>query len=167
MDVRSNVGTYPALSKILKSVPLLDRRLLRSRPGWVTRRVWRTTKVPIRPLAGRDEKPDGSLPTRGELRTRAEEVARGIERALRAQVSGTATEANLKRIVSEVLPRTEGLGARENNRLDSIVTSDFIRFRDQLLAGGRSPRTVNHRKFPSELVGTNPYLDFLNSWLLN
>src|ERR1700675_2483875 len=73
-----------------------------------SKRIWKTTKVPIEPLAGRDEKPDGKLPTRKELREKAEIVARGIERVLKAEQEGTATESNLRAIFSDILQRTEG-----------------------------------------------------------
>lgn len=172
-----------------------------------SKRIWKTTKVPIEPLAGRDEEPDGSLPTRKELREKAETVARGIERALKAEQEGTATEANLRAIFSDILRRTEGksltnhsikslldewlsgrrsivtpgtlvkygqikkdflgsLGKRATARLDAISQSDFIRFRDSLLKGGRSPATVNlylnvlstpfTLAFEQGLIGLNP-----------
>jgi integrase len=92
--------------------------VLRKNPYWtavctvyvngMAKRVWRTTKVPIVAKAGRDEKSDGSLPTRHELKRKAEEVARGIESVLKAEQEGSATQATLEKIMSEVLERTEG-----------------------------------------------------------
>src|SRR5260370_23135044 len=82
-------------------------------PYWIAvcsvkgKQVWRTTKVPIEPLAGRDERADGSLPSRKEMRSKAEEVARTIERVLRMERDGTATEANLRRIFNKDLEHTE------------------------------------------------------------
>ena len=74
-----------------------------------TTQKWRSTKIPVEPLAGRDEKPDGSLPTRKELRTKAEEVARVIERALRSENDGSYFELNLRKILfSDILDSTVG-----------------------------------------------------------
>lgn len=94
-----------------------------------SKRIWKTTKVPIEPLTGRDEKPDGSLPTRKELREKAENVARGIERALKAEQEGTATEANLRAILSDILQRTEG---------KSLTNHSIKGLLDEWLAGRRS-----------------------------
>src|ERR1700738_1233316 len=74
-----------------------------------TRQIWRSTKIPVEPLAGRDERPDGSLPTRKELRTKAEEVARVIERALQSANDGSYFELNLRKILfSDILDSTVG-----------------------------------------------------------
>jgi integrase len=77
-----------------------------------TKRLWRTTKVRIRPLkAGlkkTDLRPDGSPMTARDLRARAEEVCRAIERDIQIEQQGAVTEANLRRILSETLQRVEG-----------------------------------------------------------
>lgn len=78
------------------------------RSGEKTRRVWRTTKIPIRARKGIDLRPDGSQLSPTELRTRAEEVAHGIERVLWMEREGSATESALRDLVSDVLERTEG-----------------------------------------------------------
>jgi hypothetical protein len=38
------------------------------------------------------------------------------------------------------------LGARKDNRLDSITPLDFIRFRDSLLKEGRAPQAVEQSR---------------------
>jgi integrase len=64
------------------------------------KQIWRSTKVPITPLAGRDEREDGSLPTAKELKLKAEEMARAIERNHKLVMVGSPTEANLRRIIN-------------------------------------------------------------------
>jgi integrase len=76
------------------------------------KRVWRTTKVRIKPLeAGlkkADLKPDGRPMTARDLRAKAQEVCRAIERDIRIEQQGEVTEHNLRRILSETLERVEG-----------------------------------------------------------
>lgn len=73
-----------------------------------SRRIWRTTKIAVLPLPGRDHHPNGKLKTKRELRAEAEEVGRAIEKAERAKRDGSATEVMLKRLLSGVLERVEG-----------------------------------------------------------
>ena len=78
------------------------------RSGEKTRRIWRTTKIPVRARKGIDLRPDGSLLSPTELRARAAEVANGIERVLWMEREGSVTESALRDLVSDVLERTEG-----------------------------------------------------------
>jgi integrase len=71
------------------------------------KRIWRTTKVLVKPIEG-DKKPDGRPVTARDLRAKAEEVCRAIERDIRIEQQGEVTEANLRRILSETLQRVEG-----------------------------------------------------------
>lgn len=147
------------------------------------KRVWRTTKVRIKPLKG-DKKPDGNPVTARDLRAKAEEVCRAIEHDIRIEQQQEVTESNLRRILSDTLERVEGrrlahpsvkewleqwietrsgaitprtklkyeqvknaflesLGRRREAKLESIGLNDFLQFRNQLLAGGRTPQTVD------------------------
>jgi integrase len=76
------------------------------------KRIWRTTKVRIKPLkAGltkADLKPDGSPMTACDLRAKAEEVCRAIEQDIRIEGQNEVTESNLRRILSDTLQRVEG-----------------------------------------------------------
>lgn len=71
------------------------------------KRLWRTTKVRIKPLKG-DKKPEGSPVTARDLRAKAEEVCRAIEHDIRIEQQQEVTESNLRRILSETLERVEG-----------------------------------------------------------
>ena len=71
------------------------------------KRIWRTTKIRVKPLAG-DLKPDGSPVTARDLRLEAEQVCQAIERSIQLERQGEVTEANLRRILSETLERVEG-----------------------------------------------------------
>jgi integrase len=147
------------------------------------KRIWRTTKVRIKPLKG-DKKPDGTPVTARDLRARAEEVCRAIEHDIRIEQQQEVTESNLRRILSDTLERVEGrrlahpsvrewleqwigtrsgaisprtklkyeqvkdaflesLGRRQEAKLESIGLNDFLEFRNQLLADGRTPQTVD------------------------
>src|ERR1700736_2063774 len=72
-----------------------------------TKRIWRTTKVLVRPIKG-DMKADGSPVTARDLRAKAEEVCRSIEQKNRIEQQGAVTEHNLRRILNETLERVEG-----------------------------------------------------------
>ena len=72
------------------------------------RRIWRTTKIPIVPVQGRDVHPNGKLKTKAELYREAQEVAQAIEKAERSRRDGSATETMLRRLLSGVLERVEG-----------------------------------------------------------
>jgi integrase len=158
-----------------------------------TKRIWRTTKVPIEPIPKatlpddtvvKDLKPDGTPMTKRYLREEAHRVAQQIERAIRIEHKGEATEANLRRILSETLERAEGhplahpsvadwlnqwidsrtgaiaertrlkyfqvrsdflkfLGTRSTQKLEAIGFKDFLEFRKQLVAEGRTPQTAD------------------------
>jgi hypothetical protein len=151
--------------------------------GGRPKRIWRTTKIRIKPLEGA-MKADGSPVTARDLRLEAQQVAEAIERSIRLERQGEVTEANLRRILSETLERVEGrplahpsvadwleqwietrkgaisertrlmyvrvknaflrsLGRRRDSKLGSIGLKDFLLFRNQLLAEGRTPLTVN------------------------
>lgn len=71
------------------------------------KRIWRTTKVRIKPLKG-DRKADGGPVTARDLRARAEQVCHSIERSIQLEHQGDVTERNLRRILSETLERVEG-----------------------------------------------------------
>ena len=75
--------------------------------GGLLKRIWRTTKIRVKPLAG-DLKPDGSRVTVRDLRLKAEQVCQAIERSIQLERQGEVTEANLRRILSETLERVEG-----------------------------------------------------------
>jgi integrase len=152
--------------------------------GGVPKRIWRTTKIRVKPLEGA-LKADGSPVTVRDLRIQAEQVCDAIERSIELERQGEVTEANLRRILSETLERVEGrplanpsvaewleqwietrrgaiseetklkyvqvkdgflrsLGRRRDAKLGSIGLADFLRFRNQLLAEGRTPQTVDH-----------------------
>jgi integrase len=85
--------------------------------------------VPVEARPGRDTKPDGSLPTRKELKAKAGVVAEGIEQALQLEHQGDATEANLRRVFSDILKRTEG------KSLTSHTPQSLL---DEWLAGRRA-----------------------------
>jgi integrase len=142
------------------------------------KRVWRTTKVRIKPLkAGlkkADLKPDGSPMTARDLRAKAEEVCRAIEQDFRIEQQGEVTEHNLRRILSETLERVEGrplahpsvkewleqwLETRTGTIADKTrlkyhqVANDFLRSLD-----GR-------RNAKLESIGLNDFLEFRNQLL--
>ena len=82
-----------------------------------TKRIWRTTKVPINPTPAvtlpdgtvvKDLKPDGSPVTKRYLREEADRVAHQIDRAIKLEHRAQVTEGNLRRILSETLERAEG-----------------------------------------------------------
>jgi len=75
--------------------------------GGKTKRIWKTTKVRIKPLEG-DKHPDGTRVTERDLKERAEQVGQAIEDAIRLERQGEVTEANLRRILSATLERVEG-----------------------------------------------------------
>src|SRR5260221_6282724 len=75
--------------------------------GGRLKRIWRTTKIRVRPLDGAVN-PDGSRVTARELRLEAEQVCQAIDRSIRLERQGEVTEANLRRILSETLERVEG-----------------------------------------------------------
>jgi hypothetical protein len=122
--------------------------------------------------------------TARDLRLKAEQVCQAIERSIQLEGQGEATEANLRRILSETLERVEGrrliqpsvaewleqwietrrgaisertmlkylqvkdaflrsLGRRSHAKLGSLGLKDFLEFRNQLLAEGRTPQTVD------------------------
>jgi integrase len=151
--------------------------------GEKPRRIWRTTKVRIKPLEG-DKHPDGRRVTQRDLKERAGQVCRAIEDSIRLERQGAVTEANLRRILSATLERATGqplahpsvatwleqwietragaigdrtrlkyvqvknaflrsLGRRRDAKLESIGLKDFLDFRNQLLAEGRSPQTAD------------------------
>jgi integrase len=151
--------------------------------GGRPKRIWRTTKIRVRPLEGA-LKADGKPVTTRDLRLQAEQVCQAIERSIRLERQGEVTEANLRRILSETLERVEGrslahpsvaewleqwietrrgaisegtrlkyvqvkdaflrsLGRRRDAKLGSIGLKDFLEFRNQLLAEGRTPQTVD------------------------
>jgi integrase len=152
--------------------------------GGRPKRIWRTTKIRVRPLEGA-LKAEGKPVTVRDLRLQAEQVCEAIERSIRLERQGEVTEANLRRILSETLERVEGrslvhpsvsewleqwietrrgaiseqtrlkyvqvknaflrsLGRRRDAKLGSIGLADFLGFRNQLLAEGRTPQTVDH-----------------------
>jgi hypothetical protein len=154
-----------------------------SSTGGLLKRIWRTTKIRVKPLAG-DLKPDGGRVTARDLRLKAEQVCQAIERSIQLERQGEVTEANLRRILSETLERVEGrrliqpsveewleqwietrrgaisertmlkyvqvkdaflrsLGGRRHAKLGSLGVKDFLEFRNQLLAEGRTPQTVD------------------------
>jgi hypothetical protein len=147
------------------------------------KRVWRTTKIRLRPLDGA-VKPGGSPVTARDLRLKAEQVCHAIEQSIELERQAEVTEANLRRILSETLERVEGrplahpsvaewldqwietrkgaisertrlkyvqvkdaflksLGRRRHAKLGSIGLKDFLEFRNELLAEGRTPQTVD------------------------
>src|SRR5258706_16472734 len=71
------------------------------------KRVWRTTKIRVRPLDGA-VKPDGSPITARDPRLKAEQVCQAIEQSVELERQAEVTEANLRRILSETLERVEG-----------------------------------------------------------
>jgi integrase len=71
------------------------------------KRIWRTTKIRVKPLEG-DVNSDGSPRTARDLRTNAEQVCQAIERSIRLEHQGEITESNLRRILSQTLERVEG-----------------------------------------------------------
>jgi hypothetical protein len=75
--------------------------------GGKTKRIWKTTKVRIKPLEG-DKHPDGTRVTQRDLKEKAEQVGQAIEDAIRLERQGEITEANLRRILSATLERVEG-----------------------------------------------------------
>src|ERR1700730_16487558 len=72
-----------------------------------TKRIWRTTKVRVRPLQG-DKHPNGTRVTQRDLKEKAAHVCRAIEDAIRLERQGDVTEANLRKILSATLERAEG-----------------------------------------------------------
>lgn len=57
---------------------------------------------------------------------------------------GAVSGKSLERY-SQIITRFLGsLGPKANARLATISTNDIVKFRDELLAGGRTPATVNH-----------------------
>jgi integrase len=68
------------------------------------KRIWRTTKVLVKPLKGQTT-PDGRPVTARDLRSQAEEVCRAIEHSIRVEHLGEATATNLQRILNETLDR--------------------------------------------------------------
>jgi integrase len=56
---------------------------------------------------------------------------------------GTAAEATIRKYRQVVGDFTGHLGRKADARLEAITPADFISFRDYLLAGGRTPQTVN------------------------
>jgi integrase len=75
--------------------------------GGKPKRIWRTTKVRVKPLEG-DKHPDGRRVTQRDLKEKAGQICRGIEDGIRLERQGSVTEANLRRILSATLERTEG-----------------------------------------------------------
>jgi hypothetical protein len=63
-----------------------------SSTGGLLKRIWRTTKIRVKPLAG-DLKPDGSRVTARDLRLKAEQVCQAIERSIQLERQGEVTEA--------------------------------------------------------------------------
>jgi integrase len=75
--------------------------------GGKPKRIWRTTKVRVKPLEG-DKRADGSKVTQRDLKETAGQVCRAIEDAIRLERQGSVTAANLRRILSATLERTTG-----------------------------------------------------------
>src|SRR5437773_270361 len=106
------LGLY--VRNVLLSMASLIQDPSRRSPYWICvcsafeggrlKRIWRTTKIRVRPLRG-DFKPDGSPVTARDLRLKAEQVCQAIEQSIRLEHQGEATEANLRRILSETLER--------------------------------------------------------------
>jgi integrase len=65
-----------------------------------------------------------------------------LERWL-ASETGAVAESTLRRYRQVTKAFLAFLGTRADVRIDAITTDDFIRYRDQLLAAGQAPRTVN------------------------
>jgi integrase len=73
----------------------------------------------------------------------ARPTARGwLEKWLSTE-RGAVTELTLEKYAQVVRDFLGSLGTRANLRLSAIGEEDIVRFRDQLLAGGRSASTVN------------------------
>jgi integrase len=137
------------------------------------KRIWRTTKVRVKPLKG-DKKPDGNPVTARDLRTKAEEVCRGIEQDIRIEQQQEVTERNLRRILSDTLERVEG------KRLAHPSIKEWLEQWIETRSGSISPRTklkyvqvkgaflesLGRRKEAKlESIGLKDFLDFRNSLL--
>ena len=147
------------------------------------RRLKRSTKIRIRPLKGECTR-DGRQRTASDARKDASEFCFAVQRAEDMARRGSATEGQIRKLLSETLarvgespidspttraylaqwldecrstisPRTilkydravsgfvESLGSRADSKLEAISTADFHRFRESLLAEGRTPQTAD------------------------
>src|SRR5260221_2811539 len=137
------------------------------------KRIWRTTKVRIKPLKG-DKKPDGSPVTARDLRAKAEEVCRAIEQDIRIEQQQEVTERNLRRILSETLQRVEGrplahpsvrewLEQRIETRTGAISNQTKLKYEQVKNAFVKS---LGYRKKAKlESMRLQDFLDFRNSLL--
>jgi integrase len=137
------------------------------------KRIWRTTKIRVKPLKG-DVKPDGSPVTARDLRTSAEQVCQAIERSIRLEHQGEITENNLRRILSQTLERVEG------RKLAHPTASEWLEQWIETRAGAISDRTKlkyvqvkdaflqslgRRRNAKLESIGLKDFLDFRNQLL--
>jgi integrase len=138
-----------------------------------TRRIWRTTKVRVKPLEG-DKHPDGRRVTARDLKERAGQVCGAIEDAIRLERQGAVTEANLRRILSAALERTEGRPFVH----PSVATwlEQWIETRTGAIAQGTKFKYVQvkdaflqslgrRRDAKLESIGLKDFLDFRNQLL--
>jgi integrase len=141
--------------------------------GGKPKRVWRTTKIRVKPVEG-DKHPDGKKVTQRDLKERAEHVCRGIEDAMRLERDGDVTEANLRRILSETLKRATG------RTLEDPTVASWLEQWIETKAGAIGERTKlkyvqvkdaflrslgRRREAKLESIGLKDFLDFRNHLL--
>jgi integrase len=139
-----------------------------------TKRIWRTTKVRVRPLQG-DKHPDGSRVTERDLKQKAAHVCRAIEDAIRLERQGNVTEANLRKILSATLERAEGRPLAHPSV--AAWLEQWIETRAGAIAEGTKFKYVQvkdaflqslgrRRDAKLESIGLKDFLDFRNKLLL-
>jgi hypothetical protein len=139
-----------------------------------TKRIWRTTKVRVKPLEG-DKHPDGRRVTQRDLKGRAEDVCRAIEDAIRLERQGAVTEANLRKILSKTLERAEGRALAHPSvaawleqwietkagAIGERTKLKYVQVKDAFL------RSLGRRREAKlESIGLKDFLDFRNQLLL-
>jgi integrase len=89
-------------------------------------------------------------------------VRQWLERWLKNE-EGAVAAATLQKYKQVLGGFLQFLGTRSEVRLEAVTTDDFIRYRDQLLKQGRTPRTVN---ITVRKILTRPFVVAVNEGLL-
>jgi integrase len=90
-------------------------------------------------------------------------VREWLERWLKNE-EGAVAETTLQKYKQVLGGFLQFLGTRAEVRLDAVVTDDFLGYRDQLLEGGRTPRTVN---ITIRKILTRPFVAAVNEGKLD
>jgi integrase len=89
-------------------------------------------------------------------------VRQWLERWLKNE-EGAVAETTLEKYTQVLDGFLQFLGTRAEVRLEAVTTDDFIRYRDQLLKQGRTPRTVN---ITVRKILTRPFVAAVNEGIL-